>query len=72
LGDIVVKQSRYMPELVQRVDRVIALPFRDLGARRGGWSAPRPGRFTPGKDPVPVVGRVVNLIILLLVLMGFD
>ena len=19
----------------------------------GGWSAPRPGRFTPGKDPVP-------------------
>ena len=21
----------------------------------GGWSAPRPGRFTPGKDPVPVV-----------------
>jgi hypothetical protein len=21
----------------------------------GGWSAPRPGRFTPGKDPVPTV-----------------
>jgi len=21
----------------------------------GGWSTPRPGRFTPGKDPVPVV-----------------
>jgi hypothetical protein len=21
----------------------------------GGWSAPRPGRFTPGKDPVPFV-----------------
>ena len=20
-----------------------------------GWSAPRPGRFTPGKDPVPIV-----------------
>jgi hypothetical protein len=20
-----------------------------------GWSAPRPGRFTPGKDPVPTV-----------------
>ena len=19
----------------------------------GGWSAPRPGRFSPGKDPVP-------------------
>jgi hypothetical protein len=25
------------------------------GPRRGGWSAPRPGRFTPGKDPVPIV-----------------
>ena len=24
-------------------------------ARWGGWSAPRPGRFTPGKDPVPIV-----------------
>ena len=21
----------------------------------GGWSAPRPGHFTPGKDPVPIV-----------------
>ena len=21
----------------------------------GRWSAPRPGRFTPGKDPVPIV-----------------
>jgi hypothetical protein len=21
----------------------------------GGWSAPRPGRFTPGKYPVPIV-----------------
>jgi len=23
------------------------------GARVGGWSTPLPGRFTPGKDPVP-------------------
>jgi hypothetical protein len=22
---------------------------------RGGWSTPRPGRFTPGNDPVPIV-----------------
>jgi hypothetical protein len=22
----------------------------------GWWSTPRPGRFTPGKDPVPIVG----------------
>ena len=21
----------------------------------GGWSMPRPGRFTPGKDPVPIL-----------------
>ena len=21
----------------------------------GRWSTPRPGRFTPGKDPVPIV-----------------
>jgi hypothetical protein len=26
--------------------------------RWGGWSAPRPGRFTPGKDPVPIVQEV--------------
>jgi hypothetical protein len=52
LQQIKVKQSRYRPELAYRVDRVIALPFRDLGARRGGWSAPRPGRFTPWKDLV--------------------
>jgi hypothetical protein len=35
--------------------RGIAVPFLDLGTRRGGWSAPRPGRFTPRKDPVPIV-----------------
>ena len=25
------------------------------GLDRGRWSTPRPGRFTPGKDPVPVI-----------------
>ena len=24
----------------------------------GWWSTPRPGRFTPGKDPVPIVQEV--------------
>ena len=24
----------------------------------GGWSTPRPGRFTPGKDPVLIVQEV--------------
>jgi hypothetical protein len=35
--------------------RGIALLILDLGTRRGGWSAACPGRFTPGKDPVPIV-----------------
>jgi len=26
-----------------------------LALDEGGWSTPRPGRFTPGKDPVPIV-----------------
>jgi hypothetical protein len=39
----------------QRGSGGIALLIRDLGARRGGWSAPRLGRFAPGKDPVPIV-----------------
>ena len=26
--------------------------------RRGGWSAPRPGHFTPRKDPVPIAQEV--------------
>ena len=25
----------------------------------GGWSAPRPSRSTPGKDPVPIVQEAV-------------
>jgi len=29
--------------------------FFNLGARCGGWSTPRPGRFTSRKDPVPIV-----------------
>ena len=29
--------------------------FFNLGARRGGWSTPRPGRLTSRKDPVPNV-----------------
>jgi hypothetical protein len=39
----------------QKGVRGIALLFLDLGTRRGGWSTPRPGRFTPWKDPVPIV-----------------
>ena len=28
--------------------------FFNLGAIAGGWSTPRPGRFTPVKGPVPI------------------
>ena len=44
----------------------------------GGWSAPRPGRFTPGKDPVPIVQEAgsapgpVWTVVENLVLPGFD
>jgi hypothetical protein len=40
---------------IPRGSRGAALFFLDLSAIRGGWSAPRPGCFTPGKDPVPLV-----------------
>ena len=34
------------------MSRGIVLPFHDLGAEDGGgWSAQRPGRFTPGERP---------------------
>ena len=32
--------------------------FFNLGTRWGGWSTPRPGRFTPEKGPVPIVWRL--------------
>jgi hypothetical protein len=34
--------------------RGLDLLFLDLGARSGGWSAPSPGRFTPGKTRYPL------------------
>jgi hypothetical protein len=34
---------------------VLFYSFFNLGARWGGWSTPRRGRFTPEKDPVPIV-----------------
>ena len=39
----------------QRWSRGILYSFFNLGARWGGWLTPRPGRFTPAKDPVPIV-----------------
>ena len=40
----------------QRGSRVTAV-FFNLDARWGGWSKPRPGRFTPGNDPVSIVQK---------------
>jgi hypothetical protein len=37
----------------QRGSRGIALLTSVLDG--AGWSTPRPGRFTPGKDPLPIV-----------------
>jgi hypothetical protein len=39
----------------QRGSRGLAILYFNLSARWGGWSTPRPGRFTPRKDPVPGV-----------------
>jgi hypothetical protein len=51
-----VKFSLEQATKAQRVSRCIALPFHNFGTKDGGgWSAPRPGRFTPGKDPEPIV-----------------
>jgi hypothetical protein len=48
--------SYYRPEGPLRESRGIALLFSlNFGTRWGGWSIPRPGRFYPEKDPVPIV-----------------
>ena len=39
----------------QRWSRGIAPLFFKFGVRWGEWSTPRPGRFSPGKDTVPIV-----------------
>jgi hypothetical protein len=35
------------------VKRYSSTLFLTSGLYEGGWSTPRPGRFAPGKDPVP-------------------
>jgi len=39
----------------RREVEVQLLPIRNPALEGGGWSAPRPGHFTPGKDPLPMV-----------------
>ena len=44
---------------VLRVGRDIALPnLKPRHWRGGGGSAPGPGRFTPGKDPIPIYRKL--------------
>jgi hypothetical protein len=39
-----------------RLEEKIQLqPIRNTAVEGGGWSSSRPGRFTPGKDPVRIV-----------------
>ena len=40
------------PEGELRYSSTLSLPSALDG---GGWSTPRPGRFTPGEDPLPIV-----------------
>jgi len=60
------KVIRYSPGVAQRVARVTALLFHDLGTRRGGgeWSAARPGRtLPPGKTRYPLYSASCWLIL---------
>jgi hypothetical protein len=53
LGSVVTthKHSRYRPKLTYGVDRGIALPFRDLGARRGWVVSTTPRPLYPRERP---------------------
>jgi hypothetical protein len=48
-------RSRTSHEGLESGLEVALYSFFKLGTRLGGWSTPRTGRFTPGKDPVPIV-----------------
>ena len=47
-----------MPGQARRKAEIQLPPIRNP-ALGGGWSGPRPGRFTPEKDPVPIVQEAV-------------
>jgi hypothetical protein len=49
-----VKLTPEQAKKARKGSRVMALLF-NIGAKWVGWPTPRPGRFTPGKDPVPIV-----------------
>jgi hypothetical protein len=45
---IVISNRLSPPQKAQRGREVYLYSFFNLGARWGGWSKPRPDRFTPG------------------------
>jgi hypothetical protein len=49
-----VNQSRYRSNWPRWWIEVQLYPFLTSALEGGGWSASRPSRFTPGKDPVPI------------------
>jgi len=55
IGGVEVKVTLEKATKAQREVEVKLHPFFNLGARLGGWSTPRPSRFTAKKDPVPIV-----------------
>jgi hypothetical protein len=52
-----VKCSRYRPDWPREWTEVQLYHLLTSALEGGGWSAPRPGRFSPGKDPVPIVQK---------------
>jgi len=53
-----VKFTLEQAKKAQRGVEIYLYSFFNLGARWSGWSTPRPGRFTPGKDRYPLYRRL--------------
>jgi hypothetical protein len=49
-----------MPGQAQRGAEVLHQPLRNPALEASRWSVPRPGRFTPAKDAVPIVQASVD------------
>jgi hypothetical protein len=52
-----VKVKATLEQVTEAYGEVEVQPysFFNLGVRVGGWSTSRPGHFTPGKEPVPIL-----------------
>jgi hypothetical protein len=51
-GKVHPRTGHKSPEVEYRYSSTLSL---SSALDVGGWSTSRPGRFTPGKDPVPIV-----------------